>query len=115
MKLINQRNFSPAYAFGLDRSNRILAHEAGYLERALDKDSAKQYTFQASNIEDFYTSINVDTLTFTPINCARKIVPDLQGKYLLVIQSMLPWYLLHRAKKHTTRFYAFPVEINHYD
>jgi hypothetical protein len=113
--LLNQRNFSATFFWGLSRENRILTHEINFIEETLLKDSVASYKLRTSAVDSIPFLTNGNALKYNTISIDRHFIPDLSGRYVIASQKRLPWFLLHRNPNYPSNFFIIPVEIIPHD
>lgn len=110
-ELMNLRNTSLKFGFGASRHNRIQNLQVSNIVRGLNIDSISEYKIKAVLPTDINSKINFDTLIYQNVIIDKEVSPDFQGKYIIAIQLMLPWYLLHKQPNYPSTFILYPVNI----
>jgi len=94
---MNLRNFSSQYCFGFSRENRLLNVETGTIIQAINKKtSLVSKEIKLTDIDSLSSLIDLKNARFDSIVVARKNVPDFKGRYVFLVQKMLPWSLKHK-------------------
>jgi hypothetical protein len=110
---LNQRNFSSEYYFGMSRYNRLLSLQLNSVFKKVNNDSSIRYVLNAGSATLLTEDLNVDTFRYNQVSLPKTVVPDINGKYLMIMQLMLPWGLLHRSPGYSTKFIVYPIIVNH--
>lgn len=110
---INLRNFSSEYYFGMSRDNRILNLQIVNVFKKVNTDSSIHYEFNSINTKELTEAVQVDTLNFNQVLIKSEIAPNIKGKYLLIVQLMLPWPLLHYQPEYPSKFIIYPINVSH--
>lgn len=111
---INLRNFTSEYFFGMSRNNRILNLQVANVFKKVNNDSSIHYEFHSINITQLTNVLHVDTLDFNRVSIKNAIAPNIEeGKYLMIVQLMLPWALLHCQPYYPSKFIIYPINISH--
>lgn len=109
-KEISLRNFSLKYAFGFNRNNRVYNIQLDHLHNKLNNDTIYKYTIKASNVNNIFEHIKLDTINYNALTLEKKMMPNVDnGDYLVVVQEMLPWSMLHRNINYKSNFTILPV------
>lgn len=111
IKILNFQSTSTDFYLGVSRHNRILNVEIGNILSKLDS-TIKPYQVKAKKIEDIFEYIKAKKIKFTSINIEKKLAPDFNGEYVIVIQEMLPWPLMNKIPDYPSNFTLFPIIIN---
>lgn len=109
-KLINLRNFSAEYYFGISRKNRILNIEIGNVFQQMEKD-ANRIVFKTANITYIPKEIIKRKINYNKVFVKKGSTPNFNGKYLFVTQIMLPWNILKRKPDYPSLYTVYPIEI----
>jgi antimicrobial peptide system SdpA family protein len=112
---VNLRNFSSEYYFGMSRHNRVLSLELSTVFQKVNNDTSIHYLYTATDVQQVITKIKKEQLTFNEIALKKHTAPDIHGKYLMVVQLMLPWSLLNRDPDYPTNFIAYPINVTTYE
>lgn len=112
---INLRNISAEYYFGMSRDNRILFLQFNTVFQKINNDSSKFYSYRSINVNAVTSKIKLDTLKYNEISMKRDVTPNVNGKYLMIVELMLPWSLLNRDANYPTNFIVYPINVNLYE
>ena len=66
--------------------------------------SSTHYIFSDINVTQLTNVLNVDTFNFNQVIIKKELAPNIEGKYLLILQLMLPWPLLHNQPDYPSKF-----------
>lgn len=111
---VNLRNFSSEYFFGLSRNNRLLNMQFSNILKKSCMDSLSHFDLKATNTNHLIESIKLDTVKFNKLLIEKSIAPNVTGQYLLAIQKMLPWPLIHKEFTYPSNYTIYPVDVyNH--
>lgn len=97
LKRVDLRSFQPRFFWGASRNNRLLNIEMGNIIRKINSNTSDRIRYQQTikfrdNISNY---LSTDTLKFNDIKMDKQI-KLMHGKYLIVIESFLPWSILRR-------------------
>ncbi|HXS35869.1 MAG TPA: SdpA family antimicrobial peptide system protein [Flavipsychrobacter sp.] len=109
---VSLKSTSAQNYFGISRENRIRCLQVGHISQRIQYDTALQYHYSAVNLDSFCYKFNSDTCKYYNINIDKKICPGFSGKYILIVQSVLPWSLLHKVPGYLSRFVIYPINIS---
>lgn len=112
-EMVDQRNLSLDTYLGLSRKRRSVGLDVGHLLSAVVNDSASyNLTVKAPTINGVPASFSTlkDSLyNIVPYNAQK--APGLKGRYIVVVQIMLPWPLIHRQHDYPSTFYVYPISV----
>ena len=108
------RGFKGEYYFGASRMNRMMSLEMSIASNKLDQlkkklSISKRIPFR----DDLNKYVSCDTLLFNKITKDKNNVL-LSGRYVIAIESFLPWSMVRRKEKFTVyeNVTIIPLEIN---
>ncbi|GEN77486.1 SdpA family antimicrobial peptide system protein [Chryseobacterium hagamense] len=109
---VNLRNFSSDYSYGISRHNRIVSIEIGNVFDKINKDTlTKGTSIKALDVDELTNILKEKKVDYKDIYIEKKHSPDLNGKYIFVLQRLLPWTLLNRKSNYKSTFVIYPVNI----
>jgi antimicrobial peptide system SdpA family protein len=112
---MNLRNFSGEYYFGMSRYNRVLNLQIANVFQNVPNDSSSHYEFSAVNSIELLSKMNTDLFNFNDISIKKTRAPDLIGKYVIVVQLMLPWSMIYSKPNYPSKYIAYPINIVPYE
>jgi antimicrobial peptide system SdpA family protein len=107
---VNLRNFSAEYLYGLSRNNRLLNIQFCNILKKVCTDSLPYFEMKASDPKKIKELI-IASINFNDVKLDRKLVPQIRGRYLLAIQKMLPWPLIHKEPSYPSNYSIYPVNV----
>jgi hypothetical protein len=107
---VNLRNFSSEFFYGLSRDNRLLNMQFGSILKAAFSDSLYSLEYKISDPQKI-RNLKIDSLKFTEISIEKKNAVYIRGKYLLAVQKMLPWPLIHKEPAYQSNYTIYPVNV----
>jgi antimicrobial peptide system SdpA family protein len=107
---VNVRNFSAEFFYGLSRDNRLLSMQFGNILKTAFTDSLCSIEFRLSDPQKI-CDLRPDALTYSDVLIEKKTATYIRGKYLLAIQKMLPWPLIHKEPAYESNYTIYPVNV----
>lgn len=108
---INLRNFSKDYYFGISRHNRILNVELGNIISNIHLHPIKSFSIRADNENNIPSKLKISEIKFSNLTVSKKQNYHFKGKYLIVVQYLLPWSLLNRKPDYPSKYVIYPINI----
>lgn len=108
---LNLRNFSKDYYFGISRHNRILNIEVENIMSNVQKDSIKSFSLNSTNERNISKILNLNSIAFSNIKIDKNQNSHFIGKYIIAVQYLLPWSLLHRQPDYPSKYIIYPINI----
>lgn len=113
-EMVDQRNLSAETYFGLSRKRRSIGLDVGYLLSAVVNDSTSHsLTVKVPAIKDVPASFaSLSDSLYNTVPYSLQKAPGLsQGHYIVVVQILLPWPLIHRQHNYPSTFYVYPITV----
>jgi antimicrobial peptide system SdpA family protein len=110
-EMVNFRNFSKEYIFGIYRHNRIILMEFNNVLQKLNNDSVLYRQIKTDKIENLNEYIDTARIEYNNVLIDKKLVPDIEGKYILALQFMLPWQLIHKNNSYPSKVFLYSVNV----
>ena len=111
IEILNLRNFSVDYYFGISRHNRILNIEVENIMSIVQKDSIRSFSLNSINERNISKILNLNEIEFSDIKINKNQDSNFKGKYIIAVQHLLPWSLLHKQPDYPSKYVIYPINI----
>lgn len=109
IRLVNLRNLSGEFYFGLSRHNRILNIQLGNILSTILEDSINGFELNAYDENELGKIFK--KYKYNDISYNKSQLPNFNGKYIVAIQQLLPWSLIYKKPNYKSTFIVYPINI----